>query len=175
MIQDDWRRISGISTEGDGTIGAVWLAIDRFADVIHLYDCCVFRREVPAVIAEGLNARGRWIPIAWEKSAKAMSDMLLERGCNMVYEPFTDDEVTAEVISRTIWERMRSSRFKTDKRNAEWLDEYKQFYRQDHKIPQTGFPLMAATRNAVGMADEWARAQTPAGGNKNNFANLAMI
>lgn len=175
MLQADWERIAGISTEKDGTIGAVWLAIDRYADVVHLYDCCVFRREVPAVIAEGLNARGRRIPIAWEKSAKPMSDMLLDRGCNMIYEPFTDDDVTSEVISRSIWERMRSGRFKTDKRNAEWLDEYKKFYRQDQKIPQYGFPLMAATRNAFGMADAWACPEVPAGGNKKNFPEVAII
>lgn len=175
MLQPDWKRIAGISTEQDGTIGAVWLAVDRYADTVHLYDCCIFRREVPAVIAEGLNARGRWIPIAWEKSAKGMADMLLDRGCSMIYDPFTDDEVTSEVISRTIWERMRSGRFKVDKRNAEWLDEYKQFFRQEQKIPKTGFPLMSATRNAIGMADEYAHPESPAHSHKKNYAEMAII
>lgn len=90
MIQSDWKRISGIHIEDDGLLGAVWIAHDRLADCVHLYDACLFRREVLAVIAEGLNARGRWLPVAWEKSDKAMSEKLLERGCNMVYEPHED-------------------------------------------------------------------------------------
>src|SRR3546814_4945820 len=114
-----------------------------------MYDCCVFRREVLAVIAEGLNARGRWIPVAWESALKDMADKLLDRGCNVLPEPVKDTDALAEVTSRDIEERMRSGRFKVDKRLAEWLDEFRAFSRRDAKVPRTGYPLMSATRHAV--------------------------
>src|SRR3546814_7216043 len=79
----------------------------READVVHMYDCCVFRREVLAVIAEGLNARGRWIPVAWESALKDMADKLLDRGCNVLPEPVKDTDALAEGTPRDIEESLR--------------------------------------------------------------------
>lgn len=47
---------------------------------------------------------------------------------------------------------MRTSRFRVDQRVGEWLDEFRNFYRDESKVPMEGFPLMAATRYAVEMA-----------------------
>jgi len=160
MIDPLWKRIAGISCQEDGTIGAVWIAHNKDTDSIHLYDACIFRREVLAVISEGLNCRGRWIPIAWTDKDKDMSDKLLEKGCNMLYDPYKDNQTVSEVISRDIWERMRTGRFKVDKRLSEWLEEYKTYYRDESKVPK-GFPLMSATRHAVSQL-EYAKRQTPA-------------
>ena len=161
--------------QNEGEIGCVWLAHDKAADVIHLYDCCMFRREVLAVIAEGLNARGRWVPVAWEGGAKEIVERLLDRGCNTLPEPSKQTPVLAEAISRDVWERMRTGRFKVDKRLAEWLDEYKSFVREDGQVPLKTFPLMSATRHA--MADmDYARAQSRKGklGDK-NYPRISMI
>jgi hypothetical protein len=174
MIEGHWRRISGVHVQDDGTIGVAWMAHDKDADCIHLYDACVFRREVIAVIAEGLNARGRWIPVAWEKAAKGMADKLLDRGCNMLPEPSDDADALAEVTSRDIWERMRSGRFKVDKRLAEWLDEFKTFTREDSKVPKTNHPLMAATRHAVAQLD-YAKRQAPKGQRKTLYPKVAIV
>src|SRR3990167_5649122 len=70
LVQADWRRIAGLHVQDDGVIGVVWLARDLVADVTHLYDCALFRREVDAVIGEGISARGKWIPVAWHKDAE---------------------------------------------------------------------------------------------------------
>src|SRR5690606_21775783 len=129
MIEPHWYRIAGLHTTDSGEIAMTWLALDRDSDVVHLYDACVFRREVLAVVCEGINARGRWIPVAWEKNAKALADELLSRGVNMTVEPAIDDDPMSEIISRTIWERMRSSRFRVNRRLGEWLDEFKSFQR----------------------------------------------
>lgn len=173
MISSDCKRIAAIHCQDDGDIGAVWTALDPGTDTIHLYDCCVFRREVAAVIAEGLNARGRWIPIAWEDSDKDMSDKLLDRGCNMLFEGYKDADTLSEVNSREIWERMRTGRFKTDKRLSEWLDEYKTFYRKDSQVPKTSHPLMSATRHAVANLDHAKRQSTKR--RQNNYPNLAIL
>ena len=150
-LDQSWRRIAGIHIEDNGDIAAVWLAHDKDADCVHLYDCAVFRREVMAVIAEGLNARGRAIPLAWEQSGQEVIEKLKERGCKVLSEGYKDTPAVSEVTSRDLWERMRTGRFKVDRRNAEWLDEYRNFYREDGQVPQESFPLMSATRHAIGQ------------------------
>lgn len=174
MIAPEWRRIAALHCQDDGEMAAVWMAHDRTADVIHLYDACVFRREVLAVIAEGLNARGRWIPVAWESASKDVADKLLDRGSNMLPDAVKDTDSMAEVTSRDIWERMRSGRFKVDKRLAEWLDEFKSFSRREAKVPRAGHPLMSATRHGVAML-EYARRQAPKGLKTVNYPKLAVI
>lgn len=162
MIDSTWRRIAGIHVEDEGEIAAVWFSHDKTTDCVHLYDCAIFRREVLAVIGEGLNVRGRWIPIAWEKSAEDMANKLLERGCNILPEAEKETDAVREVGSREIWERMRTGRFKVDKRMAEWLDEYRSFYRQEGQVPKTSHPFMSATRHAITQLP-YARAQKPQG------------
>lgn len=149
MIDPTWKRICGIQCQDEGTIGAVWMAHEKPRDLIHVYDACIFRNEVWAVIAEGLNCRGRNIPIAWNKKQKDIADKLLERGCNMLYDPLEESAATTEVWSREILERMKTGRFKVDKRIKEWLDEYQSYYRDESEVPTDAFPLMAATRCAV--------------------------
>lgn len=158
MIDPQWRRIAGIACDEDGTIGAVWMAQERDTDKIHLYDACIFRREVMAVISEGINCRGRWIPVAWADKDKDISESLLEKGCNMLHDPFKDSPSLAEVASRDIWERMRTGRFKVDRRLSEWIEENKQYRRNEGKIPR--MPLMDATRIAISQIN-YAKRQVP--------------
>lgn len=174
MIEPNWKRIAGIHVQDDGTIAVVWLAHDKDADTVHLYDACVFRREVLAVISEGLNARGRWIPVAWEDSAKDMAEKLLERGSNTLPEGYKDTDAIAEVHSRDIWGRMRSGRFKVDRRLKEWLDEFQSFNRQDSKVPRDSHPLMAATRHAMAQI-QFARRQAPKRGQNINYPKAAIL
>lgn len=174
MIAPEWCRIAGLHVQDEGQIAAVWLAHDKTADVLHCYDCAIFKREVMAVIGEGLNARGRWIPIAWEKTAKEVADKLLDRGCSMLPEAEKETQPLIEVISRDIWERMRTGRFKVDKRLAEWLDESRQFYREDAQIPSKGFPFMSATRHAVAQLD-YAKRQATKRTTHGNYPRVAII
>lgn len=174
MIAPEWRRICGLHVQDEGEIAAVWLAHDKDTDVLHAYDSVIFRREVMAVIGEGINNRGRWIPIAWEKSAKDVADKLLERGCNTLPEAEKETQAIREVTSRDIWERMRTGRFKVDKRLSEWLDEFNQFYREDAQVPNTSHPLMAATRHAVANLG-YARRQAPRRRLAGNYPKVAIV
>lgn len=173
MIEDHWKRIAGLHVTEAGDIAVVWMALDKETDTIHLYDCAIFRRLPPAVIGEGLTARGRWIPIAWETKAKATSDMLTERGCNMI-EPLKEDDASAEITSNEIRQRMMTKRFKVAKPLSEWLDEYKTFFRTDITVPRDSHPLMAATRYAVAQLS-WARLLRAKGKKQANHPRLAMI
>lgn len=172
MILPHWKRISGLRVQPDGDIACVWLAHDKDADTIHVYDACLFRREVLAVIAEALNARGRWIPVAWND--KAISDTLLDKGCNMLPEAAQDSQQMAEAISRDVWERMRTGRWKVNKRLSEYIEELGTYNRDGQAVPIGTHPLMSATRHAVEQLD-YARRLAPKGSKKPAYPKLAII
>lgn len=173
-MNPQWKRIAGLEVEGDGLAAVVWLGHDKLSDVVTLYDCCKFNAEVLPVIAEGLNARGRWIPIAWNGKDEDFSDSLLDRGCGVLYDGVKESPQSAEMTSREISERMRTGRFKVDKRMAEWLQEFELFGKQGGKIPTSGYPLMAATRYAISQLEFAKRLQNPVK-RKTNAPRFATI
>lgn len=157
MIEKHWPRICGIHIQRDGQVAAVWLAHDKDADVVHVYDCHLHSREVVAVQAESLKRRGKWIPVAWHEDGRAIIDKLQEHGCATLPECAKDSDAIAEASALDIWERMRTGRFKVRESLSSWLDEFRTYYRQDGAVPTESHPLMAATRHAVEFLD-WARA-----------------
>jgi hypothetical protein len=177
MIEDGWRNICGVHFQpGVSGAGAVWLALDKKADTVHLWDCALYPTEPPIIIATSLSKHGRWIPIAWENDAKPLVDQLLDRGCNTLPEPVKQTPTQAEATSREIIERLRTGRMKVDKRLADWLDEYRSFRRDEGLVPLKTHPLMAATRYAIAMID-FARVRDRRRGNDRNvnFPKVSMI
>ena len=173
MIEGTWKRVAGLHVQDDGDIAVVWTAHDKDTDTIHLYDAAMFKQEIMAVIAEGLNARGRWIPIAYPEKAKEIAEELLKRGCNTLPEAYKETDAVREMTARDIQERMRSSRFKVDKRLQNWQDEFKTFYRDESQIPK-GFPLMSATRHAIANL-EWAKSNMRRRSNQRNYSRMAIV
>lgn len=176
MIEPTWKRIAGVHLEDNGTVGAVWLAWDTVTSVVHVYDAALFATEVPVVIEDGIAARGRYYPVAWAEKDKAFADALLDAGINMLPDGCKDDQPMAELVSRRIWQMLRGSRFRVDKRVRQWLREYNQFDRDEAQIPMKGFPLMAATRHAVEMLDYAVAESTHhIAGEERNAPRLAII
>ncbi len=64
-IPPHWPRIAGLDFGWDHPTAAVWLAWDRDADIVHVTDAYRVREETPLVHAAAVNARGKWIPVAW--------------------------------------------------------------------------------------------------------------
>jgi hypothetical protein len=175
MIGEDWPRVAGVFFADDGSIACVWLAYERDTDMVHLYDAAKLDREVLAVVGEALNARGRFIPVAWCGANKEFAKDLLDRGCNTIHDAADDGDAMAEVITRTIWERMRSARFKVDRRLTEWLEEFQKFQRtNDGKVPRAGAPLMTATRLALQMLDR-GRSTQASRTRKNLYPALTVV
>lgn len=172
MIPDHWPRIAGMHVRDDGDIGCVWMARDKDRDLVHLYDACVFQREVLAVIAEALNARGRFVPVAW--AHKETADALLDRGVNMLPEACDDSDAAAELSARDVWERMRTSRFKVERPLRNWADEFESYNREDQKVPRDSHPLMSATRYAVQMLP-YARRSAAKGRKGLTYAEVAIV
>ena len=172
MIDETWKRVCGMHVEQNGNISLVWLAHDTEADVIHLYDTASFKREVLAVIAEGINARGRYIPVAWNN--EKMAEELLQRGCRMEIDKADDSDEMAEVLTRDIWERMRTDRWKVDKRLSDWLSEFRTFNREADMVPRETHPLMAATRHAMSCL-QFARSPYASRKATKNYAEHAQV
>lgn len=171
MIETHWRRIAGVHCQPDGVIAAAWLAHDKDADCVHLYDCCLFRREVLAVVADGIRARGAWVPVAWAHGAGDIIEKLLERGVNTLTEPVKDSPALAEAASLEIWERMRTGRFKAARNLTEWLAEFEAYGRREGQVPLEGYPLMSATRHAAAMLG-WALRRAKG---RQNFPDTAIV
>jgi hypothetical protein len=174
VIPDYWKRIAGMHADEDGTVGVVWLAIDDRSSVIHCYDAATFKTEVLAVIADSVHARGRWIPVAWRKKDEPFANKLMDRKINVLPEPSSDSAAVVEVVSRDIWLRMRGSRFKVDETVYPWLEEFNVFYRDESKVPDKGFPLMAATRHAMEQLP-YAKAQVMPGSKRPNHPKVAIL
>ncbi len=172
MLKDHWKRICGLHCSDDGRISAVWLAHNPEDDVIHLYDSYKFPESTEfAVVVEGLNARGRNIPISW--SHKEISENLLNKGCNMLVEAAENSPAMAEVVSGEILARLRSGRFKVEQRLSDWLAEFKTFNRDGSQVPTDSHPLMTATRYAV--ADLANARSNQKASNQKMFRKVAVV
>lgn len=155
MIEPTWKRIVGVHGEDNGTVGAVWLAYDPDTGVARVYDAAKFNDAVPVVMNEGIAARGRNIPLAWRNKDKALVSSFEEAGLNVLPDPIMESESIREIDSRTINQMLLSSRLRVERRVGSWLKEYRDFRKQAGKVPEEGFPLMAATRHAIRMLS-WA-------------------
>lgn len=172
MIEPHFKRIAGMHVCKNGDVAIVWLAHDTVVDDVTVYDAAIFKIEVPVVIAESINARGRWIPIGW--SHEEMQKSLLDRGCRMLPDKTSDSDEMAEMVSREMWERIRSKRLHAQKRLRNWLEEAKTIERDAGKIPRDSHPLMAATRIAMSNLN-FARRQQPARAKRKNFVRMAIV
>lgn len=174
MIDPLWKRIAGMHVDDDGTVGVVWLAHDQDSNTVHVYDAAVFRVEVRAVIAEGIGARGRHYPLAYRQKDQAFADDLLDAGINVIPEACADNQAMAEVLSREIWQKLRTGQFRVERRVGDWLKEYQRYDRDESQVPTKGFPLMSATRHAIEMLP-YAKPEKAPGSNKRNYPKLALI
>lgn len=175
-IPDHWHRIAGIHATEAGDVAGVWLAYERDVDRVTLYDSAFYRNQPLAVIADGINAHGRYIPISWEVHSKAIVEALSERGATVIEEKeaVREDAAVAEVLAAEIKNRMISDRFKVSERCSEWLAEYRTHYRDNAEVPRDSHPLMAATRYAIARLNRGVPARIRRM-TKEHYTKIAMV
>ena len=76
----------------------------------------------------------------------------------MLPEGVESSKGAEEMANRELWERMRTRRFKTNPRMAEWNDEFKGFKESDGQ--SEAYPLIFATKHALAQI-EYAIRQAP--------------
>ncbi|CAB4154977.1 Terminase-like family [uncultured Caudovirales phage] len=170
QIPDHWPVICGIDFGWDHPTAMVWVAWDRDADTLYVYDCHRSRETTPTQHAPFILSRGSWIPVAWphdglqhEKgSGFQLAEQYRNAGINMLHEmaqfPETGDEnghkvsrVSVEAGVLNMLQRMQAGKLKVFSSLNEWFEEFRLYHRKDGKIVKLQDDLMAATRYAYMM------------------------
>lgn len=153
-----WPRICGVDFGWDHPTAAVWLAWDRDADTVHIYDCYRVREATPIIHAAAIKARGDWIPCAWphdglqhdKGSGAPLAEIYRLQGVKMLedHAEFSEGGRSVEAGVLDMFDRMQTSRLKIFSHLGDWLEEFRVYHRKDGRIVAKGDDLMAATRYA---------------------------
>ncbi len=171
QIPAHWPRICGMDFGWDHPTAAVWIAWDRDNDVVHIYDAYRVREATPMIHALAINARGKWIPVAWphdgeqhdKGSGVALANQYRKLQVNMLKDKATHapDKSAGEKEGQggnsveaglmMMLDRMQTGRLKVAKHLADWWEEYRLYHREDGKIVKLQDDLMSATRYGLMM------------------------
>jgi phage terminase large subunit-like protein len=156
-----WVRVCGLDIGIDHPTAAAWIAWDREADVIHLYDCYKGSGVGALQHAHAIKVRGAGVPVAWPKDAAArdkgsgmaISAQYKALGLNVLsqHAQFPDGSVSVEAGILELIERMETGRFKVARHLEPWFEEYRQYHRKDGFLVKKFDDLLSATRYAVMM------------------------
>lgn len=145
-----WFRVCGIDFGVDHPFGSAWMAHDRDADIVYVYDC--YRREdaTPPIHADAIRKRGKWIPVSWphdglqrgkadgiqlQQHYRSSGLFLLSKQAH--YRPEPGKKATlggqpVEPIVMEIIDRINSGRFKVFSTCVELLEEIRNLHRDKH-------------------------------------------
>lgn len=133
-IPDHWWRSYGLDV-GWRCTAAVWVAEDRDADVCYFYSEHYAGDAIPAVHAESIKGRGAWINGVIDPSARGRSPIDGERLIELYKESGLDLDLADNSVETGIYnvrQRLLGGRLKVFKSMVNWLEEYRQ-YRRDEK------------------------------------------
>lgn len=152
QIPSHWPRAMALDVGWNRT-AAVWGAWNRDNDTIYIYDEYYIAEAPPQVHADGIKARGAWIPGVIDPAARgrnqkdgtALIDEYAALGLNM--DP-ANNEVEAGLFA--VYRRLSSGRIKVFRTCSNWLSEVR-LYRRDEKgkVVKERDHLMDATRYLV--------------------------
>ncbi|MCE7031744.1 terminase large subunit [Lysobacter sp. GX 14042] len=160
-IPDHWPRICGIDFGWDHPTAAAWLAWDRDADVIYVYDCYAQTKQTPVFHAAAIKGRGDWIPVAWphdglqhdKGSGEQLADQYRAQGLEMLPERATFDDgsngVEAGVME--MLDRMQTGRLKIASHLEPLWDEIRGYHREKGRIVKINDDIISAVRYALMM------------------------
>ena len=157
-----WARIAGTDFGIDHPAGTVWLAHDRDADTIYVYDCYRQKGQTAAYHGAAIRERGAWIPVAWPHDGMtrdkgggvALAEQYRNAGANMLPESARYDidkggAQSREPITLAILERMLTGRIKVFSTCRDLLDELRLLHRKDGVIVPERDDLESALRYAL--------------------------
>ena len=170
-IPHHFYRINGVDFGIDHPAASAFLAWDKDADTIYVYDCWKSPGQTPVYHASNLAKHGKWIPVSWphdglardKGSGKALKDLYRNEGAYMLREhAHYPDERGNHVEPGLIemFEYMRTGRFKIFNTQAEWFEEKRLYHRKDGRIIKIRDDIISATRIAFIMR-RFARVKPP--------------
>lgn len=159
-----FRRAYGFDVGWNRT-AAVWGAYDPDTDIQYLYSEHYRAHAEPSVHVAGIHARGKWIPGAIDPASRGRTQddgvQLLATYTALGLElAAADNAVEAGIYA--VWERLSTGRLKVFKSLQNWLNEYRQYHRDDKgKIVKVNDHLMDATRYLEMTGRNLARVEAP--------------
>lgn len=163
-----YRHALGLDVGWNRT-AAVWGAHDTEVDILYLYSEHYRGEAEPAVHAQAIGARGRWIPGVIDPASRGRSQHDGQQLLSIYQQlgltlALADNGVESGIYD--VWSRLSSGRLRVFSTLQNWLGEYRIYRRDDKgKIVKENDHLMDATRylvrSGVAMAafrppDQWA-------------------
>lgn len=175
--QKHWTRIAGIDFGWDHPTALAWIAWDRDADVIYVYDAYAQSKETPVFHSAAIKSKGDWIPVAWphdglqhdKGSGIQLAEQYRNQGVNMLFEKatFEDGSNGVEAGLSEMLDRMRTGRLKIAKHLEALWNEIRSYHRKDGKVVKEMDDIISALRYAIMMK---RRAVVPSGHDGINYA-----
>jgi phage terminase large subunit-like protein len=175
-IPDHWMRIIGIDLGMDHPNGVACIAWDNEADKFYLYDEYSQRGETLSALAAAIRGKGGdTIPVvvphdAFKRdgagSGRQFVKILKEDfGLNIIMEPFSNPPSydgkhggnSVEPGVAFMMTAMEEDRFKVFNTCTKFLQETKQYHRENGKIVDRSDDMISATRYATLMAGRFSR------------------
>lgn len=161
-IPDHYYKINGIDHGIDHPGAGAFLAWDKDADTIYVYDCYKQKGETPIYHAAAMKKHGDRIPNAWphdglirdKGSGIALKDQYRKHGLRMLREHahYPDERGNhREPGTIEIYEWMRTGRFKVFSNLSQWFEEKRLYHRKDGQIVAKYDDILSATRYAFMM------------------------
>jgi len=163
-IPGHWPRLAAMDFGWDHPTAVAWMAWDRDADVIYIYDVFSQSKSTVAEIASAIKKRGEWILVHWPhdgmkkdpRSGRPIKDLYKDEGVRMYRESARYDDETAgsqprEPIVAEIYGRMKSGRFKVFETCRVFFEELRMYHRDDGKIVPKDDDIISAVHYAVMM------------------------
>ena len=173
-IPAHFPRVAGMDYGWDHPTTCVWVAWDREADIVYVYDTYGQRQEVPAVHAAAINSRPRWIPVIYPRDGRQadkgsgvpLADQYRDLGVNMLRgngrswggwftnppspgQPEGSGGVSLEAGVMELLERMKTGRLKIFSNQKEIFDELRMYHRKEGKIVPFKDDMISAMRYAA--------------------------
>lgn len=160
-IPDHWPRIAGIDFGWDHPTAVGWIAWDRDADVVYVYDCYAQSKQTPVIHAAAIKPRGDWIPVAWphdglqhdKGSGEQLAEQYRSQGVAMLPERATFEDGTngVEAGVMEMLERMQTGRLKIAAHLEPLWDEIRGYHREKGRIVKINDDIISAVRYALMM------------------------
>lgn len=162
VLPAHWARLCGLDIGYDHPTAVAWLAWDRDADIVHVYDVHRLREATPVVHAAAIKARGAWIPCAWPHDAlqhdkggscEQIAKQYRDQGVAMLPNraTFADGSNGVEAGVMEMLDRMQTGRLKVAKHLEDWFEEFRLYHRKDGRIVKEMDDLLSATRYGLMM------------------------
>ncbi len=190
-IEEHWPRIAAIDFGWDHPTAVVWCAIDNETDTFYVYDCHRASKASPAVHAETINQRPRFIPIAYPHDGNrrdsmgnpGLAEQYRSHGCNFLLEHFTNPPALGQTKGSNSIEEglmamiqyMEDDRFKVFNTLGDWFEEFRMYHRKQGKVVPIRDDLMSATRYAFQSQRHAIAGSDPTWTNDITYRNYGIV